>query len=54
MDYLVKCCNFKELTLNYTLSNLSYESNHLDIINVDGGGRIKAIRPGKAIIKISQ
>ena len=46
--------NFIELALNYTPSTLRYESNHPDIINVDNSGKIKAIRPGKAIITISQ
>ena len=46
--------NFKDLTLNFSLLNFSYKSNHPDIIQVDSRGKIKAIRPGKAIISISQ
>ena len=46
--------NFQEITLNCTKLNLSYESNHPDLIKVDREGKIKAMRPGKAIITISQ
>ena len=46
--------NFQEITLNCTKLNLSYKSNHPDMIKVDRDGKIKAIRPGKAIITISQ
>ena len=46
--------NFQELAINFNQSNLSYDSNHPDIIKVDNKGIIKALRPGKAIITISQ
>ena len=45
--------NFEELTLNLTSLNIKYKSNHPNIIKVDKNGKIKAIRPGKAIITIS-
>ena len=37
-------------TYDYPKYNIKYESNHQDIIKVNNEGKIKAIRPGRAII----